>query len=87
MYLCRLNKAVFNHTVTNIIQNNSYRTTAKIVLTLYIYTLLPYQTYSNKHILNFSGKRPATLQLMREGCSYKYPPLPINRHSFIEMNE
>ena len=35
------------------------------------YTLLPCPI---KHHLNFSGKHPATLQLMRECCSSKYPP-------------
>jgi len=39
------------------------------------YTLLPWQTYSIVHHLNFSGKHLAKLQLMREGCLYKYPPL------------
>ena len=27
------------------------------------------------------------LQLMREGCSYTYPPLPIARYSFIQLSE
>ena len=27
------------------------------------------------------------LQLMREGCSYTYPPLPIVRYSFIQLSE
>ena len=27
------------------------------------------------------------LQLMREGCSYTYPPLSIARYSFIQLNE
>ena len=34
------------------------------------YTLLPWQTCSIKHCLNFTGKHPAKLQLMHEGCSY-----------------
>ena len=28
-----------------------------------------------------------TLQLMREGCSYTYPPLSIVRYSFIQLSE
>ena len=32
-------------------------------------------------------KHPATLQLMREGYSYKYPPLSIARYSFIQLSE
>ena len=27
------------------------------------------------------------LQLMREGCSYTYPPLSIARYSFIQLSE
>ncbi|KAK2161145.1 hypothetical protein NP493_1599g00001 [Ridgeia piscesae] len=27
------------------------------------------------------------LQLMREGCSYIYPPLSIARYSFIQLSE
>ena len=27
------------------------------------------------------------LQLMRKGCSYKYPPLSIARYSFIQLSE
>ena len=27
------------------------------------------------------------LQLMREGCSYTYPPLPIVRYSFVQLSE
>ena len=27
-----------------------------------------------------------TLQLMRKGCSYTYPPLSIARYSFIQLN-
>ena len=27
------------------------------------------------------------LQLMREGCSYTYPPLSIDRYSFIQLSE
>ena len=27
------------------------------------------------------------LQLMREGCSYTYPPLSIVRHSFMQLSE
>jgi len=27
------------------------------------------------------------LQLMREGCSYTYPPLSIAKYSFIQLNE
>ena len=27
------------------------------------------------------------LQLMREGCSYTYPPLSITKYSFIQLNE
>ena len=27
------------------------------------------------------------LQLMREGCSYTYPPLPIARYSLIQLSE
>ena len=34
------------------------------------YTLLPWQTCSIKHCLYFTGKHPAKLQLMHEGCSY-----------------
>ena len=29
----------------------------------------------------------SVLQLMREGCSYKYPPLSIARYSFIQLSE
>ena len=29
----------------------------------------------------------ASSQLMREGCSYTYPPLPIVRYSFIQQRE
>ena len=39
------------------------------------YTLLPWQTCSSKHHLNFSEKHPAICQLNREGCSYTYPSL------------
>ena len=46
-----------------------------------LYTLLPWQICSIKHHLNFSGKYPAMLKLMCEGCSYKYPPLSISTHS------
>ena len=28
-----------------------------------------------------------TIRLMREGCSYTYPPLSIVRYSFIQLNE
>ena len=35
----------------------------------------PWQTFSIKHHLNFSGKHSAMLQLIHVGCSYKYPPL------------
>ena len=27
------------------------------------------------------------LQLMRDGCLYTYPPLPIARYSFIQLSE
>ena len=27
------------------------------------------------------------LQLMREGCSYTYPPLSIAKYSFIQLSE
>ena len=37
--------------------------------------------------LNFSGKYSAMLQLMHEGCSYRYPPLAIARCSFIQLSE
>jgi len=30
---------------------------------------------------------PATLQLMREGCSYKYLQMSITRYSFTELSE
>ena len=32
-------------------------------------------------------KVPTTLQLMREGFSYKYPPVSIARYSFIQLSE
>ena len=35
------------------------------------------------HHLNFSGKHSAMLQLMGEGCSYKYQPLSIAKYSFM----
>ena len=47
-------------------------------------TLLPWLACSTKHHRNFSGKHPATLLLMREGCLYKYPPLYIQ---FIQLSE
>ena len=50
----------------------------------HLYTLLPLQTCSIKHHLNFSGN---ILQLMRDGCSYTYPPLSIARHSLIHLSE
>ena len=47
----------------------------------------PWQTCSIKYYLNFPGKHPATLQLMREGTSYKYPPLYVARYSFIQLSK
>jgi len=34
----------------------------------------------NQYHFNFSGNDPATMQLMREGCTYKYPPVHIARY-------
>ena len=49
-----------------------------------LHILLPWQTCSLRHHFGFSGKHPAImLQLMREGCSYTYPPLSIARYSSI----
>jgi len=48
-----------------------------------LYTLLPWQIYSIRHRLNVSGKYLATLQLIRAGCSGKYPSLFIARYSVI----
>ena len=47
-----------------------------------LYILLSWQTYSKRHHLNFCGKHPAMLQLMHEGCSYKYSPLSVARYSY-----
>ena len=40
--------------------------------------------YSIKHHLNLSRNHPGMLQLMCEGCAYKYPPLSIAMYSFIQ---
>ena len=51
-------------------------------------TFLPWQTCSIKpQLINFSAKLPAMLQLMREWCSYKYPPLSIARYSIMHLSE
>ena len=52
-----------------------------------LYTLPPWQTFSIKHHLGFSGCQSHMLQLMREGCLYIYPPLSIARYSFIQLGE
>ena len=51
------------------------------------YTLLPWQTCSIRHHLNFYGKHPAMLQVMREGCSYTYPLLPIAFYFIVQRFE
>ena len=38
-------------------------------------------------LLEASNHNKIMLQLMREGCSYTYPPLSIARYSFIELSE
>ena len=50
----------------------------------FLYTSL---TSSSKHHLKFSGKHPAILQLMHEGCLYKYPPMYIARYLFIQLSK
>ena len=44
--------------------------------------------FHDRHHLNFSVKHPATVtRLVGVGRSYKYPPLPIARYSFIQLSE
>ena len=50
-------------------------------------TLYSLTDLSVKHHIGFSGKHPATLQLMHEDCSYKHPPLSGDRYSFIKLSE
>jgi hypothetical protein len=49
-----------------------------------LYTLSPVQ--SNTISTWIHGKHSATLQLMREGCSYKWTALCIARYSFIQLS-
>ena len=42
---------------------------------------------SFKGHLNFSGKHSATLQLLHEDYSFRYPPLSVARYSFIPLSE
>ena len=49
------------------------------------YTLLPWQTCSYKHSLNFH--RSHMLQLMQECYSYTYPPVSIAKYSFLSLSE
>ena len=54
------------------------------------HTLLPWQTCSIKHCLNFSGKHPTICYnniITCEDCSYTYPPLSIARYSFTQLSE
>ena len=55
----------------------------------HFYTLLLWQTCSldqtpSRHLWEASSHM---LQLMREGCSYTYPPLSIARYSLIQLSE
>ena len=60
-----------------------------IYIKCYIYTILP--GLFNIHHLNFTGNHPALLQLMRDGCLFKFPPLSIARYLknylFIQLSE
>ena len=53
----------------------------------FLYSTVSSPQDRSKHPLSFSGKHPAMLQLMCEGCSYTYPPLSIARYSFIQLSE
>ena len=46
-----------------------------------------WQTCSFQGHFNFFGKYSATLQLLREGYSFTYPPVFIARYSFIQLSE
>ena len=48
-------------------------------------TLLPWWTCSMKHRFNKASSH--VLQLMRDGCSYTYPPKTRARYSFIQLGE
>ena len=47
----------------------------------------PWSTCSFQRHLDFSGKHSATLQLLREDYSFRYPPLSVARYSLIQLSE
>ena len=47
----------------------------------------PWQTCSFQRHLDFSGKHSATLQLLREDYSFRYPSLSVARYSFVQLSE
>ena len=51
------------------------------------FTLHSWQTCAFHRQLDFSRKHSATLQLLREGYSFTYPPLSIARYSCIQLVE
>ena len=46
-----------------------------------------WQTCSFQRHLDFSGKHSATLQLLHEDYSFRYPPLSVAMYSFIQLSE
>ena len=47
----------------------------------------PWQACSFQHHFNFSEKHSATLQLLHQDYSFRYPSLSIARYSFIQLSE
>ena len=47
----------------------------------------PWHTCSFQHHFDFSGKHSATLQVLREGHSFRYPSMSVARYSFIQLSE
>ena len=56
-----------------------------LIIKITRYTLLPGRPVQSNTVSFFSGKRPATLQLMRENTNY--PPPSTANYSFIQLNE
>ena len=44
-------------------------------------------TSSWQRQLDFSGKHSGKLQLLREDCSFTYPPLSVARYPFIQLSD
>ena len=51
------------------------------------FTIRPWQTRSFQRHLDFSGKHSATMQLLREDYSFKYPPMSAAKYSGIQLSD